>query len=189
MKMILNSLKFFVVMTVLTGFIYPAVVTGLAQAFFREQAMGSLIVKNGQVVGSELIGQNFTDAKYFWSRPSTIDYHPLPSSGTNLGLTSQGLQSKVQERLAHYQETTSSTAPPADLLLASGSGLDPHISPAAAQLQITRVAKARNLSAQNVEDLQKLVHDFTQKPDYNLFGESRVNVLQLNLALDQAYAP
>ena len=177
-----------VVLTVITGLAYPVVVTGIAQILFPSQANGSLIYKDGTPVGSRLIGQPFDDPKYFWSRPSATS--PFPdnsgsSGGSNLGPTNPDLQKAVQGRIdALKAADPGNTDPiPVDLVTASGSGLDPDISPAAALYQVHRVAKARNLSEETV---RTLVVDHTQGRQFGFLGEPRVNVLALNLALDQA---
>ena len=177
-----------VVLTVVTGLAYPAVVTGLAQLLFPSQANGSLILKDGKPVGSSLIGQAFDDAKYFWGRPSATS--PFPdnagaSGGSNLGPTNPDLAKAVQGRIdALKAADPGNTAPiPVDLVTASGSGLDPHISPAAALYQVGRVAKARGLTEETVRGLVKA---HTEGRQFGILGEPRVNVLRLNLALDQA---
>jgi potassium-transporting ATPase KdpC subunit len=177
-----------VILTAVTGLAYPMLMTGIAQVLFPSQANGSLIMKDGKPVGSRLIGQAFDDPKYFWSRPSATS--PFPdnsgsSGGSNLGPTNPDLQKAVQGRIdALKAANPGNTAPiPVDLVTASGSGLDPDISPAAAVYQIHRVANARNLSEETV---RALVADHTQGRQFGFLGEPRVNVLALNLALDQA---
>ncbi len=175
-----------VVLTVVTGIIYPLIVTGIAQAVFPSQANGSLIVKDGKSVGSALIGQPFDDAKYFWSRPSAtspFSDNAGASSGSNLSPTNPDLVKAVQGRVdALRAADPGNTAPvPVDLVTASGSGLDPHISPAAALYQVSRVARERKLDPQAV---RQLVDRHTEGRLMGIFGEPRVNVLQLNLALD-----
>ncbi|HTX53997.1 MAG TPA: potassium-transporting ATPase subunit KdpC [Candidatus Baltobacteraceae bacterium] len=177
-----------VVLTVITGLAYPVVVTGIAQILFPSHANGSLIYKDGKPVGSRLIGQPFDDPKYFWSRPSATSPYPDnagSSGGSNLGPTNPDLQKAVQGRIdALKAADPGNTDPiPVDLVTASGSGLDPDISPAAALYQVHRVAKARNLSEETV---RTLVADHTQGRQFGFLGEPRVNVLALNLALDQA---
>lgn len=181
-----SGVMMLVVMTLITGAAYPLLVTGIAQAFFPHQANGSLIVRDGKPAGSQLIGQPFSDAKYFWGRPSAITpfpYNAGTSSGTNRGPTSPALAEAVAARIKALRESDpSSTAPiPVDLVTASASGLDPHISPAAAEYQVSRVAKARGLTPEAVRDL---VARHTQGRQLGVLGEPRVNVLQLNLALD-----
>ena len=170
----------------LTGLLYPAVVTGIAQILFPYQANGSLIVKDGKGVGSALIGQPFDDPKYFWSRPSATSpfpYNATSSSGSNLGPTNPDLQKQVQGRIdALRAADPGNRAPvPVDLVAASGSGLDPDISPAAAFYQVRRVAKARGLTEDAV---RSVVERHTEGRQFGLLGEPRVNVLKLNLALD-----
>jgi K+-transporting ATPase ATPase C chain len=178
----LLSLVFF---SVLTGLLYPAVVTGLAQVLFPSLANGNLIYREGKTVGSELIGQPFTDPAYFWSRPSATApqaYHAAASGGSNLGPTNPDLEKAVAARIQALREADrGNTAPvPVDLVTASGSGLDPHISPAAAAYQVPRVARLRGLKE---EDLRRLVAQCTEDRQLRVFGEARVNVLRLNLAL------
>lgn len=177
------------VFTLLTGVLYPAVVTGIAQAVFPRQANGSLILADGQIVGSELIGQPFDAPGYFWSRLSAtgpFPYNAGASSGSNLGPINPALEEAVQERIqALHAADPQNTAPiPVDLVTASGSGLDPHISIAAARYQIARVAHARGVSEPHIAEL---VERYTDGRQLGLLGEPRVNVLALNLALDRAY--
>jgi len=187
MKQLLIAIKATLLLTVLTGLLYPLAVTGLAQILFRHQANGSLKVVNGKTVGSELIGQSFTSPKYFQGRPSAAGngYDGLSSGGSNYGPTNQHLADRVRDDVKKFRaENPGYTGPiPADLLTASGSGLDPDISPASAEVQVARVAAARGMSAESV---RQLVAAHTEGRQYGLFGEPRVNVLELNLALDQA---
>ena len=180
------------IFTILTGLVYPLVVTGLAQVIFPRQANGSLMVRNGQPVGSALIGQSFDDPKYFWGRLSATSPAPYTafngdkltgSSGSNYGPLNPALLEAVQTRIKALQEADpTNTAPiPVDLVTASGSGLDPHMSPAAAAYQVGRVAQARGLRADAV---RQLVAQHTEGRTLGLLGEPRVNVLALNLALD-----
>jgi K+-transporting ATPase ATPase C chain len=172
-------------LTLVTGVAYPLLITGIAQAAFPRQANGSLIVKDGKPVGSSLIGQPFDDVKYFWSRPSGTApaYNAASSTGTNLGPTNPALTDAVRQRiLALRAADPDAHGPvPVDLVTASGSGLDPHISPAAALYQLPRVARARGLDVQQVSSL---IAEHTDLPQLGLFGEPGVNVLELNLALD-----
>jgi potassium-transporting ATPase KdpC subunit len=183
-KNLLVAIRFTLITTVVFGLGYPLLVTGLSQWFFPKQANGSLIVKNGQVVGSHLIGQGFSGEQYFHPRPSAAGtgYDPMASGGSNLGPTNQALVTRVQQDVAKLQQENPGAAIPADLVTTSGSGLDPDISPAAAEFQIVRVAKQRGISA---EELRRLVARHTQPRQYGIFGEPRVNVLELNLDLDQ----
>lgn len=180
------ALVLLAILTVLTGVAYPLVVTGIAQLVFPRQANGSLIVTNGRVLGSTLIGQPFDDPKYFWGRPSAtlpVPYNATASSGSNLGPTNPDLIRAVQGRVdAVRAADPGNTDPvPVDLVTASGSGLDPHISPAAAGYQIRRVARVRHLSEESV---RALVTRHTEGRQLGFLGEPRVNVLALNLALD-----
>ncbi|AOY01930.1 potassium-transporting ATPase subunit KdpC [Jeongeupia sp. USM3] len=180
------ALTIFALLTALTGVLYPAAVTGIAQGLFPNQANGSVIVSDGRAVGSGLIGQNFTEPKYFWGRPSAtgpMPYNGGASSGSNLGPTNPALADAVKARVAALKAADpDNKAPvPVDLVTASASGLDPEISVDAAAYQIGRVARARGLSLPQVE---VLVAAHTQGKQWGVFGEARVNVLKLNLALD-----
>ena len=174
------------VMTVVTGVAYPALVTGLAQGFFKAEADGSLIVRDGKVVGSALIGQHFSDPRYFWGRPSAtapMPYNAAASGGSNQGPLNPALEAAVKGRVEALKaaDPTQAVPIPVDLVTASASGLDPHISPAAARWQVPRVARMRGLP---VEQVQMLVDAHAEGRQFGFFGEPRVNVLRLNLALD-----
>jgi len=175
-----------IVFTVLTGLVYPGVVTALAQLVFPHEANGSLIVDKGHTAGSALIGQWFSDSKYFWPRPSATSSYPYnaaSSSGSNLGPTNPVLEEAVATRIRALRDADPGSEPavPADLVTSSASGLDPHISPEAAAYQVARVAHARGLP---VEEVQRLVQQYTEDRTWGVLGERRVNVLRLNLALD-----
>jgi potassium-transporting ATPase KdpC subunit len=183
------ALRINIFLTILLGVAYPLAVTGISQVLFPHQANGSLITRNGQVIGSELIGQNFSKPEYFQPRPSAAGndgYDPTASGGSNYGPTNQKLIDRVKASVDKFhKENPDFHGPiPADLLTASGSGLDPEISPASAYAQTPRVAKARGISS---DQLGQLVAQLTKSPDLGLLGEPRVNVLKLNLALDQQY--
>ena len=181
------ALKFLLVMTILTGIIYPFFMTGVAQLAFPAKANGSLIMKDGKIIGSELIGQKFDSSIYFWSRPSAIDYNPIPSGASNLGPTSDKLKKQVAERRKLFATNNSiadTSTIPKEMMFASASGLDPHISPEAALLQLERVAMARNLNEAQKQKVEQLIKNKTQEPQFFLFGEPRINVFELNLALD-----
>ncbi|AAU91834.1 K+-transporting ATPase, C subunit [Methylococcus capsulatus str. Bath] len=180
------ALLMLLVWTLITGVFYPVLVTHLGQLLFPRQANGSLIEKDGKVLGSELIGQPFGDPRYFWGRPSATAPHAYnagASSGSNQGPTNPALLAAIKSRVQALRNADpGNTAPvPVDLVTASGSGLDPHISPAAAAYQAARVARLRNLSLPVVEDLVKR---YTEGRQFGFLGEPRVNVLKLNLALD-----
>jgi K+-transporting ATPase ATPase C chain len=184
MKLLIQSILLTIIFTVLTGIIYPLAITGISQVAFHDQANGSLLVRDGKVVGSELLAQQFTGDKYFWPRPSAGSYATVPSGASNLGPTSQALQSNVTANAMAFRtgNKLAADAPvPADMVFTSASGLDPHISPEAARLQIGRVAAARSMGADQVK---ALVEKFVESPQWGIFGEARVNVLRLNLALD-----
>ncbi|MEN3333843.1 MAG: potassium-transporting ATPase KdpC subunit [Blastocatellia bacterium] len=185
-KQIYPAIVITVVLTVLLGIIYPLVVTGLAQVIFPRQAAGSLIEKDGKVIGSRLIGQPFSGPSYFHSRPSAAGsgYDGTASGGTNLGPTSRKLfETNVKTAADALKEENPDAPSPIDLVTASASGLDPHITPAAAEFQVPRIARERRMSE---NDVRRLVSQHTEGRQWGLLGEPRVNVLELNLALDDA---
>jgi K+-transporting ATPase ATPase C chain len=184
LKQIYPAIAITVVLTVLLGIIYPLVVTGLAQVMFPAKAAGSLIERDGKVIGSSLIGQPFTGPRYFHSRPSAAGagYDATASGGTNLGPTSQKLMDNIKTAAASLQEESPGTPIPIDLVTASASGLDPHITPAAAEFQVPRISRERGL---NSDEVRRLVRAHTEGRQFGVLGEPRVNVLELNLALDE----
>jgi K+-transporting ATPase ATPase C chain len=180
------AIVLFALLAIITGLVYPFFITGVAQVVFAQQANGSLIYRNGQPVGSAFIGQPFDDPKYFWGRPSATSpfpYNAAASSGSNYGPLSSALSDKVKSRIDALKaaDPTNNQPIPVDLVTSSGSGLDPHISPAAALYQVPRVARARGLSEDQV---RSLVAQFAEGRQFGILGEPRVNVLKLNLALD-----
>lgn len=173
--------------TLLTGIIYPVVVTVFANLLFREKATGSLIRSNGLTIGSELIGQNFDSLKYFWSRPSAVAYNPMTSGGSNLGPLNPRLKEEISKRrelliLKNYLNPDHNI--PSEMIFASGSGLDPHISPEAALLQLKRVAKERGFDPAMESNLAEIIQNLTEDRQFFIFGEPRINVIQLNLITD-----
>ena len=187
LQFIRPSLAMMLLFTILTGLIYPFAILGIGQAAFPAAANGNLVSRNGVVVGSALIGQPFADPRYFWPRPSAAGdgYDAANSSGSNLGPTSQKLMDRIGETIASLRATGIEGPLPGDAATASGSGLDPDISPDYALLQAARVAEARSMP---VETIKELVAANTEGPMLGFMGESRVNVLKLNLALDALYA-
>ncbi|ENV79067.1 potassium-transporting ATPase subunit KdpC [Acinetobacter ursingii] len=168
------------------GLLYSSVATGLGQLLFPVQSNGSLIEKSQRIEGSSLVAQNFQNPRYFMSRPSAANYDPMALSGSNLAVTNPDLKNKIEQRLVEVaqQNHIAKNQIPSDLVTASGSGIDPHISPEAAQLQVERIAQLRHLSTQQVIDI---VHQHTESKQFGLLGQARVNVLELNLALDQLH--
>jgi K+-transporting ATPase ATPase C chain len=187
LKQLKPTIIIFTLLTVITGIFYPLLITGLAQVLFPHQANGSLIIQNGKIVGSELIGQQFDRPKYFWGRLSATGNNPYNASasgGSNYGVLNNDLQKQVEGRLAalHAADPGNTQPVPVDLVTASGSGLDPHISIAAALYQAERVARARGTSLTQVTNL---INQSTEGRQFGFLGEPRVNVLKLNLALDR----
>jgi K+-transporting ATPase ATPase C chain len=187
MKTLVISLKIFLFFTILTGIIYPLLITGITTILFPGKVNGSVIYRNNIPVGSLLIGQEFDSAIYFSSRPSATDYNSLPSGGSNLGTTSSKLKDEVENRANHFLQSNhlnSSTVIPDEMLFASGSGLDPHISIQSALLQINRVAASRNFNERQKKELYNLISEHLEPPLFNVMGESVINVLLLNLDVD-----
>ncbi len=193
MKLIIQSIRQTILWSVITGVAYPVIMTIFAQACFRDQANGSLVQQNGKIVGSSLMAQQFQGTNYFWPRPSACTYGTGPSgivasSGSNLGPTSAPLRTNVLNNAAAFisgNNLPTNTVVPADMIYASASGLDPHISPEAARLQAARVAVSRGMPENQVKEL---VEKFIEPPQWGFLGQARVNVLLLNVALDQAQA-
>jgi len=188
MKPLIISLKAFLFFTILTGVVYPLFITGLVQIIFPGKSSGSLIIKDNKVIGSALIGQQFDSAIYFTSRPSSISYNPLPSGGSNYGLTNSKLKQLVAERkhqFIAFNQLDSLTAIPSEMIFASASGLDPHISQKAALLQVNRIVKARNFDSFQKQKLVQCVVKLTEAPQYNCLGKERINVLVINIELDK----
>lgn len=184
MEKIWNNIRMFVWLTILTGILYPLIITAIAQLTMKQKADGNFIFSKGQPVGATLIAQKFESDKYFWARPSSIDYIPLPSGGSNLGPTSAALKKAVQERQEKIAKAdgVSKDKIPAELLFSSGSGLDPHISVPTAYFQMERIAKSRGIESR---DIKNLVDNQVIKRGLGFLGEACVNVLMLNKALDE----
>ncbi len=188
MKNIKTGLKMLVFMTLITGIVYPLMVTGFARVFFPSKADGSMIIRGNKTIGSELIGQQFASEKYFWGRPSAIGYNPVPSGGSNLSPVGKKFKAQFDARVDTIRKYHGNIAPsgmPRDLLFASGSGADPHISPEAAYFQAGRVAKARGFDEAQKRKLMEMIKKSVESPDLFILGEKRVNVLLLNLKLDE----
>lgn len=190
LKYIVSSLKMLMLLVVICGVFYPLVITLASQLIFPNQANGSLIKVDNKIVGSELIGQNFEDSSYFWGRPSETSNQSMPSGGSNLARASKALNEKISTRQSAFATTNSISISqvPKEMMTASASGIDPHISDTAAYFQIDRIAKSRNLTnPQDIQNLQKLVHQNTEYPTWGFLGNIKVNVLKLNIALDKNF--
>jgi len=187
MKSLVIAIKMFLLFSILTGIIYPLIITGTAQLVFNRKANGSLIEKGGTIAGSALIGQKFDTAIYFSSRPSATSYNPLPSGGSNLGLTNSRLRELSEQRrhqFIAFNNLDTLTSVPSEMLFASASGLDPHISLRSALLQYERISRVRRLNESQKAKLKELIYSLTEKKQLFCLGEPRINVLQLNLSLD-----
>ncbi|MBV6494875.1 MAG: Potassium-transporting ATPase KdpC subunit [Turneriella sp.] len=186
LQQILISLRIFLLLTVICGGIYPLLVTAVANLAFPQKAQGSLVYDaNGKLIGSEFIAQKFSSAHYFWPRPSAGDYATVSSAASNKGPTSADLKKSVDERKALYEKTGVSQKIPAEMLFASASGLDPHISPEGARIQVERIAKARKYTKTKIAELYALIDKTTEARQFGFLGEERVNVLKINVALDK----
>ena len=190
MKQIITAVKVFAAMAILTGIVYPLLITAVSQLAFNKQANGSLVIVDGQIKGSELIAQKFDQDKYFWARPSAFDYNTLSSGGSNLSATSRQLRGQIKERektILKVDPTKQAKDIPSDLLYSSGSGLDPHISISAALFQIDRILRSRKLDFSRKADMIELINMVTRDRDFKLLGERRINVLKLNILLDREF--
>lgn len=179
--------RLFLVLVILTGVVYPLIVTEIAQLIFRDQANGSLVMANGRPVGSALLSQKTESPRYFWPRPSADDYGTVASGASNLGPTSDALKKAITDRATKLRAANGlplNAEVPDDMLTASGSGLDPEISPEAAYLQVSRVAQARQFSSAQIDELKNMLKTHIERPQLGFLGEPRVNVLLLNLAVD-----
>lgn len=188
MKTLIISLKIFLFFTVLTGIIYPLLVTGISQIANPAKANGSLIIRDGKTIGSELVGQQFDTEIYFTSQPSAISYNPLPSGGSNYGLTNSKLKDLVNQRKQQFitfNNLDSTAIIPSEMLFASASGLDPHISKQTALLQVNRIKTSRNFNDDQYQKLLQCIENQTETPQLIILGQERVNVLLLNLELDK----
>ncbi len=187
MKPVRTAIVVTIFWTVVVGGAYPLLMYGFGALFFPRQAQGSLVMRDGKVVGSALIGQDFQGQGYFHSRPSAIAYDPSSSGASNFGWTSAALKKAYDQEKSDWEKANATTEVPMDMVSASGSGLDPHISPRAAELQVPRVAAARRLTPEDAAMLLSLVKAKEEKPQLGFLGEARVNVLELNLALDAQF--
>jgi K+-transporting ATPase ATPase C chain len=182
-----TGLRFLALMIILTGIIYPGVITVITTMFFHREAQGSLVERDGVIIGSELIGQKFDSQEYFWSRPSINNYNPLPSGASNLGISNPLLIKTIAQREKDFLKANKMNEDlniPPEMVTASASGLDPHISPEAALLQVARVARARGMDKAGQDNLVTLINELTEERQYSLFGEPRINVFLLNLKTD-----
>ncbi len=185
---IIPALKFLIIMTFLTGIVYPLLMTGVAHILYPSKSNGSLVFRNGKAIGSELIGQKFDSSIYFWSRPSSIGYNPVPSGASNLGPISDTLKKQIMKRREIFAKMNSVGDPlqvPEEMISASGSGLDPHISPEAAFMQIDRVSAARHYTKEQKVKVLELVRKLEEPSQLYILGEKRINVLSLNIELDK----
>lgn len=188
MKKLATALKIFLLLTIITGFIYPLLIWGFGQLVFPEKANGSLIVQNDKVIGSRLIGQQFDSLQYFSSRPSAISYNSATSGASNYGLLSATLESDVKNHKKEFIQRNNlslETQIPSEMVFTSASGLDPHISPEAAFLQVNRIIKIRNFNDLEKNSLIHLIDSLSEKPQFLCLGSSRINVLLLNIELDK----
>lgn len=188
MRSWLTAIRIFLVMTILTGCLYPLLVTGIAKVFFLQESRGSLVKSDEKIAGSRLIGQKFSDEGYFWPRPSATDYSTLPAGGSNFALTSRILSDSVTKREERFRAVNHIPAylpVPSDMLFASGSGLDPHISLYSALLQLNRICEVRHFSPRQRQILLEKINDLNEPPQFLLLGEPGINVLLLNLELNK----
>jgi potassium-transporting ATPase KdpC subunit len=188
MKNVIITIKAFLLLTLLTGIVYPLFITGIALGFFSSSSNGNLLVRNDTIIGSALLGQNFISDRYFHSRPSATSYQALPSGGSNLGPTSQKLREYASQNRINFivnNKLDSLYVVPSEMMFSSASGLDPHISHHAAVLQVDRICRARNFNDIQKDSLIRLISDVTEAPQFFILGEQRVNVLILNIALDK----
>lgn len=183
-----NSIKILLFFTVITGIIYPVIIFGIGRMFFDDKANGSMVKESDRIVGSELLGQKFISRKYFWSRPSAIDYNPMPSGGSNLSLTSKALVQQYKDNKAAFMKENllkDTVAVPSEMLFSSASGVDPDISREAAYLQVKRISEARKFNSGQKQKLFNLIDSQTKSRQFGFLGEEVVNVLVLNIKLDE----